>query len=197
MKRVLAIILVGLLLFTMAVPALAVTPSFNPPALPQVPEIKVDLKLPDDFWEKWFKDHPLNINIKDIKPTEYTEEENKSVPAETTSVVEELDTPIVSAVKYVHKTPYYGMRAHLEIDWDEIEGAEEYEVLITKADGETIEYTTDDTIIYDTTVKCPKVYVEKTNTSTSAIVKVRAICGDVVSEWSEPKNISCDMLHIV
>lgn len=106
-----------------------------------------------------------------------------------------LGVPTVTTAKYVHKTPYYGMRAHLEISWEAVEGAERYEVLITKADGETITYTTDGTSLYDTAAKCPRVYIEETSTWASASVQIRALAGDAAGEWSEAAKISCDQLH--
>ena len=90
-------------------------------------------------WWDWYKD--WWEHIPGLQPTE------PEAPA--------LGVPTVTTAKYVHKTPYYGMKAHLEISWEEVEDAESYEVLITKADGETITYTTDGTSLCDTAAKCP------------------------------------------
>lgn len=107
----------------------------------------------------------------------------------------ELDTPDISTAKYVHKTPYFGMSKRLEIKWGEVDGAEKYEVLITKANGETISYTVTSNMIYDKAAACPRVYIEDRSTWASATVQVRAISGDVYSEWSDAVKIGCDMIH--
>lgn len=62
MKKILAIILAILLIASMAVPAYAVTPSFKIPDVPQISKIKFNIKieLPEDFWDNYFKEHPVN-----------------------------------------------------------------------------------------------------------------------------------------
>lgn len=135
-----------------------------------------------DWYKGWWE------HIPGLQPTE---------PESTEPEAPALGVPTVTAAKYVHKTPYYGMKAHLDISWEEVEDAESYEVLITKADGETITYTTTNTGVYDTAAKCPRVYIEDTSTWASATVQVRAIKGDIKSAWSDAVNISCDMLHMV
>lgn len=142
-------------------------------------------------WWDWYKgwwEHIPGLQPTEPEPTE---------PEPTEPEAPALGVPEVTTAKYVHKTPYYGMRAHLEISWEEVEDAESYEVLITKADGETITYTTTNTSVYDTAAKCPRVYIEDTSTWASATVQVRAIKGDIKSTWSDAVNISCDMLHMV
>lgn len=140
-------------------------------------------------WWDWYKgwwEHIPGLQPTEPEPTE---------PETTEPEAPALGVPTVTTAKYVHKTPYYGMKAHLEISWEAVEGAESYEVLITKADGETITYTTDGTSLYDTAAKCPRVYIEETSTWASASVQIRAAAGDVYGEWSEAKKIGCDTIH--
>lgn len=167
MKKLFAIILAVLLIATMIIPAAACTET------PAAPSFQDWSELWKGWAEEWYK-----------KVEEY-------IP----DCWEPLGVPEVTTAKYVHKTPYFGMRAHLEISWEEVEGAESYEVLITKADGETITYTTEGTSVYDTSATCPRVYIEATDTWASASVQIRAMKGDTVGEWSEAKKIGCDMLH--
>lgn len=169
-KKIIAIAMALVVSTAMIIPAYAVTPSLETPKAPTVPEIKVDFKLPESFWDKWFKDHPIIVPDK-----------------------AELSAPEITEAKYVHAKQY--SPACLKIKWTAVEGAETYEVLITKADGETITYITNDTEIYDKNAECCKVYIEKTNTWTAATVRVRAISDDVYSEWSEPAKIGCNKLH--
>ena len=153
-----------------------------------IPKIKINVDIPDSFWDEWFEEHPIQIPDDIEIPEDNVEPE----PEPEKPVIESLRTPVVSKAKYVHKTRYYGQNKHLEISWNEVENAEFYEVLITKADKTTVTYTTSTNMIYDKYAKCPKVYVKKW---TAATVKVRAVAGDIVSSWSAPVKISCDKLH--
>lgn len=182
MKRLLIILLTLILIPTLTVQAFAY--EYKPVDLPIVPKLDIDwskiIKIPDSFWDQWFDEHQLpDIEVPDI----------------TNPVIVELDVPIISTAKYVHKTSYYGQNKHLEIFWDEIDNAEYYEILIKKADGETISYTATNNFVYINGVECPKVYVEATSTWTAATVQIRAVAEDVYSEWSEAIKISCDAIH--
>lgn len=182
MKRIITFLFAFMMIFALATPALAVTPPLRAPDLPKVPEFKFEFKFLNGFWDKYWDEHPLP----DIEVTEPLETE----PEETEPEVTELETPVIIKSQF-----YHGRYQRLQIEWDAVEGAESYEVLITKADGETIEYTTESTIVYDSGAQCPRVYIDEKSAWASATVKVRAVCGDVVSEWSEEKKIGCDMLH--
>ena len=133
-----------------------------------------------DWYKGWWE------HIPGLQPTE---------PEPTEPEATALGVPTVTTAKYVHKTPYYGMKAHLEISWEEVEDAESYEVLITKADGETLSFTTESNMVFDGNMKCPRVYIEETSTWAAASVRVRALAGDAAGEWSEAAKISCDRLH--
>lgn len=171
-RKFFSLLLVLSLVMTLALPAYAATPSFKIPNI-TIPDISDNIKieLPDDFWDKWFDEHPLP------------------------EIATKPETPVISYAKYVHRTPYYGMSKHLEIQWNKIENADSYEVLITKADGTTFTYEVTNNLIYDKKVDCPKVYIEDTHTWTAATVQVRAKVGDLTSDWSEAVKISCDKLH--
>ena len=133
-----------------------------------------------DWYKGWWE------HIPGLQPTE---------PEPTEPEAPALGVPTVTTAKYVHKTPYYGMKAHLEISWEAVEGAESYEVLITKANGETLSFTTESNMVFDGNMKCPRVYIEETSTWAAASVQVRALAGDAAGEWSEAAKISCDQLH--
>ncbi len=190
MKKILALILAVLLIMVMAVTAFAVTPELGVPDVPQISDIEFDTKieLPDSFWDDWFTRNP--ISIPDITIPSETEPTEPYEPTEPDVVVTDLDTPAIYEAKYVHKT-----HAQLEIKWAAVENAESYLVMITKADGAIITYVTTENMLYLKDTGCPKVYVEKTGTWTAASVRVMAVTGDVISEWSDLKRIGCDMLH--
>lgn len=179
MKKITILALVLLLVSVLAIPAAAVTPSLKPPNI-EIPDLnpEFNITIPKSFWDKWFKDHPIIP-----KPTE---------PEETEPALE-LSAPEITTSKYVHASRY--VKAYLKVEWTEVEGAEGYEILITKADGETISYEAESNTLYLNNVECPRVYIEKTSTWAAADVQVRAVCGEVVSEWSQSKKISCNKLH--
>lgn len=171
MKKFITIALAIVFIVAMAIPAYA-------------------FELPDSFWDKWFKDHPIDIPSITIppetEPIEPTEPEN----TEPEIIVTELSAPTISEAKYVHKN-----YQRLEIQWTAVENAESYLVMITKADGTILTYVTTDNILFLKNAECPKVYVEKTTTWTAASVRVMAVAGDVISEWSDLEKIGCDKIH--
>lgn len=60
MKRIISFILLIVLLLSLAIPAYAATPSLKIPSI-SIPDISDDVKieLPNNFWNNWFKNHPL------------------------------------------------------------------------------------------------------------------------------------------
>lgn len=106
-----------------------------------------------------------------------------------------LPTPEITKATYCHKNAAYsGFDNHLQLVWSEVDGAESYEVEITKADGTVETYTTSGPCLYEK-ADCPKMYVESTHTWTSATVRVRAVAGDDAGAWSEAEKISCNAIH--
>ena len=119
-------------------------------------------------------------------------------PAAEEPAPEEPDTlpaPEITKATYCHKNASYsGFDNHLQVVWGAVEGADSYEVEITKADGTVDTYTTSGPCLYEKT-DCPKVYVAETNTWMSAAARVRALSGDDASDWSESVKISCNAIH--
>lgn len=106
-----------------------------------------------------------------------------------------LPAPEITKATYCHKNAAYsGFDNHLQILWDAVDGAESYEVEITKADGTVDTYTTSGSCLY-IAADCPKVYVAETSTWTAATVRVRAVTGDDAGAWSEAEKISCNAIH--
>lgn len=186
MKKIIVFLMALCLIVCMTVPVFAVTPPLNAPDMPEIPEIKVNFKLPDGFWDKWFADHPIRLpdDFEIQEPTEATE------PEVTEPEMIVLGVPAVTEARYYHK----GIQ-RLQIRWDAVDSAESYEVEVTKADGTTDVYTTNSATLFLKNVECPRVYIEETSTWAAASVKVRAVCGESVGEWSEAVKIGCDMIH--
>lgn len=113
-------------------------------------------------------------------------------PAETQPV---LAAPEITDAKFYHTGYVASLRNRLQIEWEEVDGAESYEVEVTKADGTKVSYTASAAMLMVKNTQCPKVYVEETATWTAATVRVRAVSGSQVSGWSDAAIISCDKMH--
>ncbi|MGM9538232.1 MAG: hypothetical protein ACI3VN_07870, partial [Candidatus Onthomonas sp.] len=170
-------------------PACAITPSYQAPKQPKIPKIDIDFKLPQIVWDKWFAEHPLPGLEPVPGPIQPTPEEPEAPEEPETPDPAQLGVPEITEARYTHKTP----KSTLRIEWTEVEGAENYEVLITLANGETITYTETGTSVYDTGAKCPQSYSGENGHI--AYVKVRAVAGDECGEWSAEETISCDAVH--
>lgn len=115
MRKLLATVLVATLTLTCAVPTMACTPPLNPPKI-DIPEItvKIDDKLQDAI---------------DAAAKEFLE---KNV----------LEKPSVKYTSYIKRTSRYGTYGCLSVQWDKVDNATHYEVMVTKTDGTTKTYTT-------------------------------------------------------
>ena len=106
-----------------------------------------------------------------------------------------LPAPEITKATYCHKNAAYsGFDNHLQILWDAVDGADSYDVEITKADGTVETYTTSGPCLYEK-AECPKVYVAETSTWESATVRVRAVAGEDAGDWSDTVKISCNAFH--
>lgn len=114
----------------------------------------------------------------------------KTVETAKTVKAPEPSTPTISNARYYHSN-----LTRLQIEWTPVENADSYVVLIIKANGEITTYTTTETMLYLTSAECPKVYIEDTRTWAAATVRVMAVTGTNVSNWSAGVKIGCDMLH--
>lgn len=188
MKKIIAIVMVLMLIFAMVVPAAAVTPPLDTPSI-TVPDISDDvhIDIPDSFWEKWFKDHPIVI------PDTTVPSETAPIPTEpnvTEPEVTDLAVPVITEARYYHN----GIK-RLQIQWDAVKNANSYVVLIIKADGSIATHIVTAEMLYLKNAECPKVYIEDSSTWTSATVRVMAVASVNISEWSDPVKIGCDTLH--
>lgn len=115
MRKLLATVLLATLTLTCAVPTMACTPPLNPPKI-DIPEItvKIDDKLQDAI---------------DAAAKEFLE---KNV----------LEKPSVKYTSYIKRTSRYGTYGCLSVQWDKVDNATHYEVMVTKTDGTTKTYTT-------------------------------------------------------
>lgn len=135
-------------------------------------------------WLDWWAKHTITL-------PEISEPE---IPPKTENA---LTTPVITKSTYSHNAV---LSNTLQLVWDEVDGAESYEVEITKADGSSKIYAADTPCLLikagsdDFITGCPKVYVAETSTWTAATVSVRALAGGDASSWSETAKISCNAL---
>ena len=115
MKKLIAVVLMAVLTHACAVPALACTPPLKPPHIdiPEI-EVKIDDKLQDaiDAAAKKF----LEKNV--------------------------LEKPSVKYTSYIKRTSRYGTYGCLSVQWDKVDNAIHYEVMVTKTDGTEKTYAT-------------------------------------------------------
>ncbi len=115
MKKLIAVVLMAVLTLTCAVPTMACTPPLNPPKI-DIPEITVKI------------DDKLQSAI-DAAAKKFLE---KNV----------LEKPSVKYTSYIKRTSRYGTYGCLSVQWDKVDNATHYEVMVTKTDGTKKTYTT-------------------------------------------------------
>lgn len=106
---------------------------------------------------------------------------------------QKLDAPEITDASYRHNSVYSFLPDHLRASWTEVEGADHYEVLVTKKDGTSKTYIE--------TVPSLLIYGKNDEFLSKCIaggtVSVRAVDKDGnVSEWSKPEEISHNQLHL-
>ena len=115
MKKIIAVVLMAVLTLACAVPALACTPPLKPPHIdiPEI-EVKIDDKLQDaiDAAAKKF----LEKNV--------------------------LEKPSVKYTSHIKRETRYGTYGCLSVQWDKVDNATHYEVMVTKTDGTEKTYAT-------------------------------------------------------
>lgn len=114
-KKLVAIMCAVMVAVSCVVPTMACTPPLNPPhvEIPDI-EVKIDDKLQDaiDAAAKKF----LEKNV--------------------------LEKPSVKYTSYIKRETRYGTYGCLSVQWDKVDNATHYEVMMTKIDGTKKTYTT-------------------------------------------------------
>lgn len=167
MKKILTMVLALTLIVSLAVPAYAY-------------DGRTSNNSWGSWWDRWENMFPSN-------PSEPT------VPSEPE--VATLGTPTITESRFYHSASVSSLKNRLQIKWNAVENAECYEIELTQADGSVKNYTSSSNTLMVKSTTCPKVYTESTSTWTAATVRVRAVAGDSVGEWSAAAKISCDAIH--
>ena len=168
MKKLICIVLSVMVIAAMAIPASAAY-VYKPVNLPSIPSFSVDVDVSDAV-KNYLKENPVNVSV--------------------------LPAPKISSVRFTHAGSAYYMKSVFDVRWDAVVGAESYEVLVTKADGTEVSFTSTSNSLYKRGLDCFKVYCEETSTWKSATVKVRAVAEGKCGLWSEPVALGCGTLHI-
>ena len=115
MKKLIAVVLMAVLTLACAVPTMACTPPLKPPHI-DIPEItvKIDDKLQSAIDAAAKKFWKKNV----------------------------LEKPVVKYASYIKRTSRYGTYGCLSVQWDKVDNATHYEVMVTKTDGMKKTYTT-------------------------------------------------------
>lgn len=155
MRKLLATVLLATLTLTCAVPTMACTPPLKPPHIdiPEI-EVKIDDKLQDAI---------------DAAAKKFWE---KNV----------LEKPSVKYTSYIKRTSRYGTYGCLSVQWDKVDNATHYEVMVTKTDGTKKTYTTS----YNAFVRANYADEFLDDGMDGATVKVKAYGADeTFSLWSD------------
>ena len=107
----------------------------------------------------------------------------------------EIGVTTITESRFYHSASVASLRNRLQVKWDAVEGADSYEIEVVKADGTVLTYTATTNSLMVKNMACPKVYIEETTTWTAATVRVRAMAGDVIGDWSAAVKIGCDAIH--
>lgn len=159
MRKLLATVLLVALTLTCAVPTMACTPPLNPPQI-DIPEITVKI------------DDKLQSAI-DAAAKKFLE---KNV----------LEKPSVKYTSYIKRTSRYGTYGCLSVQWDKIDNATHYEVMVTKTDGTKKTYTTS----YNAFVRANYADEFLDDGMDGATVKVKAYGADeTFSLWSDEVDV--------
>lgn len=159
MKKLIAVVLMAVLTLTCAVPTMACTPPLNPPKI-DIPEItvKIDDKLQSAIDEAAKKFWEKNV----------------------------LEKPSVKYASYIKRASRYGTYGCLSVQWDKVDNATHYEVMVTKTDGNKKTYTT----TYNGLIRanyCDKFLEEGLEEAT---IKVKAYGVDeTFSLWSDEVDV--------
>ena len=167
MKKFITLVLALVLVFSMTVPAYAYEGG--------TPSYSWGA-----WWDWWESFNPSN-------PTEPT------FPSEPETEI--LGTTTITESRFYHTSTVASLKNHLQIKWDSVENAESYEIEVAKADGTVVTYTASTNSLMVKNSTCPKVYIESTSTWTAATVRVRAVSGESVGNWSTAAKIGCDAIH--
>lgn len=155
MRKLLATVLLVALTLTCAVPTMACTPPLNPPKV-EIPEItvKIDDKLQSAIDEAAKKFLEKNV----------------------------LEKPVVKYASYIKRTSRYGTYGCLSVQWDKVDNATSYEVMVTKTDGTKKIYT----ISYNTLVRANYFDEFLADGMDGAVIRIKAYGEDeTFSLWSD------------
>lgn len=159
MKKLLATVLTATLTLTCAVPTMACTPPLNPPKV-EIPEITV--KIDDKLQEAM-----------DAAAKKFLE---KNV----------LEKPVVKYASYIKRTSRYGTYGCLSVQWDKVDNATHYEVMVTKTNGTKKTYTTS----YNTLVRANYFDEFLADGMDGATIRVKAYGeNETFSLWSDEVDV--------
>lgn len=60
MKKLIIFVLTVVTVISMTIPAHAATPTLKVPEVPQISKIDFKVTVGEDFWDNYFKEHPIN-----------------------------------------------------------------------------------------------------------------------------------------
>lgn len=166
MKKILTLIMALAMIMSLAVPAFAYDGTAS------------NTTRSWTGWWDWWKDYTPSDPTAPIEPE-----------------AAEIGVTAITESRFYHSASVASLRNRLQVKWDAVEGADSYEIEVVKADGTVLTYTATTNSLMVKNMACPKVYIEEASAWTAATVRVRAMAGDVIGDWSAAAKIGCDAIH--
>ena len=161
MKKIISFLLCLVLAMCCTVNAFAYTPKYEAPAIPKVPEIKVE----------------LSDSMKDAVNTAVKKQLEKMI----------LAKPVITDASYYKSDSINSDYAVLAVSWGEVDGATSYKVKVTKTDGTSKTYDAK----YRMLSKCSFVDDFILDGMTNATIQVRAYGeNETYGMWSDSQEVT-------
>ncbi len=113
---------------------------------------------------------------------------DQSILTESLSEIELVQAPEITQAVYYHGSSFFN-RARLQVRWNEVEGADSYEIKVTKKDGTSKTYTKTSTSLF--AYKDHDDFID--GCVNGATVQIRSVTGDgSYSGWSDEETVGCN-----
>lgn len=113
---------------------------------------------------------------------------DQSILTESLSEIELVEAPEITQAVYYHGSSFFN-RARLQVRWNEVEGADSYEIKVTKKDGTSKTYTKTSTSLF--AYKDHDDFID--GCVNGATVQIRSVTEEgLYSGWSDEETVGCN-----
>ncbi len=113
---------------------------------------------------------------------------DQSILEEVVPQIELVEVPEITQAIYYHGSSFFN-RARLQVRWNEVEGADSYEIKVTKKDGTSKTYTKTSTSLF--AYKDHDDFID--GCVNGATVQIRSVTEEgLYSGWSDEETVGCN-----